>query len=284
MCFADARGIPKEFLDGTGPFRVKGSLTIPLLHDAMTGSLRNSLQKQLDPANPNVGVDANRDYYESLVSTRTFRAFMDNIKAGCDTSGNNMRTTTTIIYDTVDSKELDPITCSTVRYLCVLMIHGYEEGGAVYGPYAVARKEPNQEWPARMSDADKAYVNDIRSELSWGELGKISISAENFNNDNPPDDPYLYGKKYSEEEQRRTSIRSNATEYDAREYRGEWSTSLYLKNIWSADIELPQGAYDEGIRGDPGRPYEEQMGRIGNLGVVFNQFVNLLGNFPWQDE
>jgi hypothetical protein len=52
----------------------------------------------------------------------------------------------------------------------------------------------------------------------------------------------------------------------------------------SADIELPKGDYDEGIRGDTSRSYDKQMGRIGNLGVVFGQFVNLLGNFPWPNE
>jgi hypothetical protein len=264
MCFADARGIPNEFLGGRdgvhmgqGPYKPK-DLTIPRLHDAMTGRLRSSLQSQLDPTNPNVGVDANRDYYLSLPSNQYFFEFINKVKPSVFTTTE----TTVDIYDPIDGT-VEKKTGFSIDNFRVLMIHGYEDrslGGAVYGPYLVKQKGKSEDWPARMSLTDKNLVNEIRDVLVWGKLDPtITVTKERYKNNTTDNDPFLY----------------LFTEHDAKKYQGEWSIQLYAQHIWSADIELPQ-AYNEGVR-EAG--YDRDT--VGAITGVLNQFIGLVKGFPW---
>jgi hypothetical protein len=293
MCFADARGIP--IVNATGEMYINGnSLSsineavsklrskehdIPYLHDLIATrqiremTLRNHIQGQTDPVSPRYGVDANRDYHSKLPSTIVFRNFIDGVKRNCDVS--DIRQTCTVIYDSNEEKEEGPFERSTIRHLCFLMIHGYDSRGGVYGPYVMFGKGTAEEWPARMSDKDKEYVDEIRKELGFVPLKPVTINAENSGKNVPVkdrvNDPHLFG----------------GSEYDARPYRGEWSSYLYNKEIWTVDIELPE-SYDEGRRNDEQswRQYNWQtvVNPASSLKLLSNDdnpFFNLIENFPW---
>jgi hypothetical protein len=233
MAFADARGIPVvEITNNVAVRRLsinealsRTKLTIPYLHDliatritttnqvsAYTGLLRSLIQGTKDDkgidllqngvafdtyaqyaANtikadyPRYGIDANRDVGQWLPSTTCFigfmRAFIDNrINPG-------------------DIK--------------VIMVHGYEGSGAVYGTYRVTPA-----LVAEMVPEGKIFADTFRKFL-YGDI--------NFTD--------LY-----------TSTGSAPLVY-----AGEWSQILYRRfNILSVDVELPSGAYNEGYRGEGG--------------------------------
>jgi hypothetical protein len=140
MCFADARGIPNRFWKGgekdgsvlqNGPFELNGSLSIPELHDNMKYEQRNELQRQRNQINPDVGVDANRDYHLSLPSSQAFMRFITAIKP------------------------------NTTNDINVFMIHGYagyneKRPGDVYGPYTIETKDGKKY--AYMAKTIKNYV------------------------------------------------------------------------------------------------------------------------------
>jgi hypothetical protein len=274
MAFADARGIP--IVDKNNTMRsidyALGIATVPQLHDLIAEriggkTLRNHIQDQEDPVNLQWGVDANRDFHKKLPSTKAFIGFIDGIRNRCDRS--IIRTTSTTVYDPNEEKEIGPFERATIRYLCFMMIHGYDSGGGVYGPYvAVSGKE---KWPAGMSDEDKLYVNAIREKLGFSLLSLRRIDVANYKPDESVDDPHLYSK----------------TEYNARKYQGEWSELLYNRNVWSVDIEMPE-IYDEGRRNDEDANKEYKREKIVNplpdlklLSKGDNPFFNLVNNFPW---
>ncbi|GHV57898.1 hypothetical protein AGMMS49579_24430 [Spirochaetia bacterium] len=126
MAFADARGIPNEFYTQTngGPFSLNGTLTIPLLHNKMVSGMRTNMQLyNISSINPKYGIDANRDYYFSLESSKRFADFIQSLT------------------------DFDVRQKQSVKYngnLTVFMMHGYDStkannnyGGSVYGQYTV---------------------------------------------------------------------------------------------------------------------------------------------------
>ena len=302
MCFSDARGIPNIFWKNEenkedekygeyekqlpplsdGKFKLGSNLTIPALHNELDKRytdpeklIRDLIQAQDNPSAPIWGVDANRDVTLSLPSNQAFSAFINDIQSQLPL----VYTETNVkIYDPADQSEI-PSSKRTINNLRVLMIHGYDNrqsDGCVYGPYSVKRKRADQRWPARISIANKQYINEIRRKLGWGyplayhdkELGR-----EHFNSSGSLiiDYPYLY----------------DTTAQDARKYEGEWAWHLYHdKEIWVADIELLT-KHDEGVRGSRDgdsnrRPYEEQLSRIDNFSSVLSAFTSLLNDFPWR--
>jgi hypothetical protein len=252
MAFADARGIPNKFWEpgtATTPttlpgvaingkierFLLRKGFTIPDLHDALVESvdiglstkinMRNAIQYYNgQPTHPKYGVDANRDFYFSLQSSQVFMNLMDYIKKSVNTSDTTK--VQTEIYDPA-LKRKTVTEHETINAIRVFMIHGYDQTGAVYGPYDVIKKNANVPWPAAMSKHDIDMVDKIMELLNmilW------PIRPGN----------YLYDK----------------TAEDAKQYRGEWSRNLYELKIWAADIELPGHnayrvvSYDEGRRGE----------------------------------
>lgn len=263
MAFADVRGILNEHT-------AIGSITIPKLHNDITNDARNKLQSQPDRNGNFVGIDANRDRDLVLRSSVAFNTFIGNLKAAHARLNSGYAAPVVSFEDPADpsaSIESPQDALKTISNFCVLMIHGYDSTqsghGSVYGPYYVHQKNEALEWPARMSAEDKRYVNDIRDGLGWG---KLSESMVGLKVDTRTNDLFLY----------------EDTEHDARSYRGEWSLRLLAQWIWSADIELPPGSLDEGIRESPetARPY--RPGRVGVLAPVDRQFLNLLNRFPWR--
>jgi hypothetical protein len=288
MCFADARGIP--VVDRNGNSRrwddVKNSLTISDLHDLIAenipiapGSREKKLLRTLiqlengiagQPDYPKYGIDANRDVNLNLVSSIAFNSFMRNIYQQTNTSSRNE--TGVRIYDMDTKGYTDEITRSTARNIQVFMMHGYEDNGAVYGPYSVKKKDIRQNWPAAMSVADKRRVNNIMRVL-FGHFFNISTIADPLNNENV-NDPHLYMD----------------TEYDARGYQGEWGIRLYEMGIWSVDIELPgryaSEPYDEGVRGITSIDRIYISSRIGDTKKPLfytenNPFLNVIKNIGW---
>jgi hypothetical protein len=247
MAFADARGIPNQFWVGgkngeplspsfiptyEGNQTRKGfsinkwQLTIPELHKVMDSTMRNNIKDQTDPLKPKYGVDANRDYYISLHSSRAFLDFINKINGNIPDL--NMRETNNQKREEIAQQILD-------RNIRVLMIHGYDDtqpGLCVYGPYTVEKGDPERQWPAQMSQPNKDHVNEIRRKLGFREIKDVK--------------QYLYGK----------------TAEDARPYQGEWLWQLYDRGIWSADIELHPD-YNEYVRG-AGYDYLK-IGELGDL-------------------
>jgi len=271
MAFADARGIPNEFWEGgtygtamaNGPFRLK-TINIPALHDKMDAVMRKNIQENNEsPLNPRYGVDANRDFYFSLPSSRAFLSFIEN-KIVRPLSNNLQTTTETVI----EGRTFSNTTYNNIR---VLMMHGYDRSGAVYGPYSVYKKSTNEPWPARMDEKiDIYHVN---------ELMRKYLGMWDF-------------------DQRRTDPLYLNTSKDARPYQGEWSLHLYNRKIWSMDIELPDShargnnnpetpSYNEGVRGitEGSLKYKTQLIESKTL-PYFNEnnngFYKLLSEYPWK--
>jgi hypothetical protein len=277
MCFADARGIPNEFWEGgvernpmkNGPFRLKLGLTIPRLHDVMNQTMRNNIQGQQNPLEPIFGVDANRDFYFSLLSSQRFRDFIKTIKESVNVTDDNMDITETEIF--YRNVKIDTVRQKTIKNIRVFMIHGYDSTGAVYGPYSVSSKGIlGGKIAANMCEEDRKRVRDIMTKR---------LDMPLFTNYDDTD-PYLYLD----------------TETNAGKYRGEWSQHLYSMLIWAADIELRDDkplSYNEGVRyfGDEKepekRPYNVNL--IGSTDLPYfkddntNKFYKFLGDdFPWQ--
>jgi len=232
MCFADARGIPNEFWQGgkknkalgRGPYKlIKDESMIIKLHEMVTQTVRDSIQKQNDPQNPTHGVDANRDYYRSLPSSKMFYSFIETIKTGTALTDSNMDIVETrVLYK---NQEIEKPKRKTIKNIRVFMIHGYVGTGAVYGPYAVSDKGEagrDNKIVANMSDQDRIIVRNMMDKLGFSPF-KIPTSNE---------DKFFY----------------DDTKTNAAKYQGEWTVKLYEEqNIWTADIEL-SWSYNEGIR------------------------------------
>jgi hypothetical protein len=244
MCFADARGIPNEFWENTeqevptvhtktskkvkvltlsnNQAVLKEGLTIPVLHDSLVEPvmddifewnnatekyewkckeiiMRTAIQdcngrafenmedytnNKVNPQYPRHGIDANRDIRKSLQSTRMFEAFIKNL-----------------------------LTSVRAENIKVIMMHGYDTEGTVYGTYEV--KSVSE---AKMTDDGKYFARAL-----W---------------------EYLYVA-----ENRINNFYSN-TGTDPLAYTGEWNQLLYKETcgILSVDIELPN-SFDEGRRG-----------------------------------
>jgi hypothetical protein len=284
MAFADARGIPNEFWNefteygiGMNPGAVKsftlkrGELTIPKLHDSMTAGMRYNMQTfriNGPSAHPRYGVDANRDEYFSLQSGRCFKAFIEWIYRSAGTSAKTKSAVR--IYDTVEKKYHEPTEQSFAGNIQVFMIHGYESGGGIFGPYFVKVKGENEVWPAAVSAKDKDRVNKM-THILFNRKWKKDADEKTYHTTR--NDPHLYG----------------TAGYDARPYQGEWSRVLFDLGVWPADIELPGGSaaasYDEGIRGDGDRPYCPSM--VGDTSKPLlvmhktNRFIRLIRKAPW---
>jgi hypothetical protein len=273
MAFADARGIPNKFWEGgnpnavmtNGPFQLK-TLNIPTLHDEVTFQMREDIRlRNGSPRSPRHGVDANRDFYLSLPSSRAFLSFIGNTLIR--TMSNSPQTTTETII------EGRPFTNTTYDNIRVFMMHGYDGSGAVYGPYSVYEKGINERWPARMSAEDIDHVNILM---------RSYLGIWDFN-------------------RRRTDPLYSDTSADARGYQGEWSLHLYKRKIWSMDIELPDyhaenknrnpdtPSYNEGVRGatDVSLIYDTRLIESSTLPYFYeedkkNGFYKLLSEYPWR--
>jgi hypothetical protein len=286
MCFADARGIPVVDKDGKKlPLpEAKSRITIPYLHNLIasqvpkntdvpddTALLRTLMQsgngKATDDDYPKYGIDANRDINFDLKSNMVFKSFIVSLYRGTNTS--RKIETEVKIYDPEDRIYHKMGPQFTAANMQVFMIHGYYASGMIYGPYFCKEKEPKQSWPAAMSDTDKDRVNTMLG-LLFGRLNQRKYSIGPNSVRGTSDDPHLYEE----------------TEYDARDYQGEWVKVLPGIGIWSIDIELPGRfavqSYDEGIRNDDTgeRPYGPLL--VGDLSKELfkmeeeNRFVNLI--------
>jgi hypothetical protein len=305
MTFADVRGIPNKFWKKTGDetwkmgeamkvneggyfdgkFELITDLKIPALHDELARKydstnnrvdiidevngtlLRTLIQDQKDPFAPKWGVDANRDVTYSLKSNDAFIDFIVMLEETHIPPRNRMTSTRVIFSDIYNNnKEVESPLMHTINNFRVLMIHGYDNtqhiNGSVYGPYYMHENDDTEKWSARMSVRDKMYVNVIKSKLNWG---TVAISGQNralVTTDQ--NDLFLFGN----------------CEHNSYPYQGEWTWHLLRQRIWSADIELPNGILDEGIRNGPiGREYISS--RIGVLSQIEPQFINLIKNFEW---
>jgi hypothetical protein len=267
MTFADIRGVLNKHFEK--------EFDIPTLHEGIQFSERKILQEQVDPVNHPVGIDANRDYHLKFKSSFEFHDFIIGLK-NFHTFRDRTTTTSPIAYrDFYDNNTEIAESLVTINNFRVLMIHGYDStqtenadvsgrsfnAGSVYGPYYM-HENWNKPWSARMSIRDKMYVNNIREKLDWGSLDRnyVDLVLDSIQTN----DPFFY----------------SVTEHDPYKYLGEWSWHLKRLNIWSADIELPQGALNEGFRGiDSTREYNHSV--IGNFPLLLIQFLNLVDNFPW---
>jgi hypothetical protein len=224
MTFADARGIPNEFLINGGNI-----ITIHGLHEAVNQTMRDRIQRQTDPINPQYGVDANRDYHKKLDSSRVFISFIDTLKDGLDVRDSNMDIVETrILYQNkkIDANpvEIDKVEGKTIKNIRVFMIHGCVDNVSVYGPYSVSGKDNagrDGKIAANISEQDRIRVDEIMQKLRVTPFRRYTYDI----------DDYFYGD----------------TKTNAAKYQGEWTVQLYNKQIWAADIELSSN-YNEGIR------------------------------------
>jgi hypothetical protein len=176
MAFADARGIPNEFWKGytegsplkDGPFVIEGEFKISDLHDKLLNPMRNAIQFQSNPLEPDHGVDANRDYYFSLNSSKAFAKFVESL------IGIDIRLPNPGEYNG---------NCT------VFMIHGYDSTkasginknycGAVYGQYKV-----NDSYVGTIPPIIIKYI-DFMTQRLFGYKNASSINKDYFyDNDN----------------------------------------------------------------------------------------------------
>jgi hypothetical protein len=214
--------------------------------------MRDQLQKQTDPTKPNVGIDANRDYYLSLSSNRTFLKFINTICSGLIISQSN-------IIEATREKREEIATKILSRDVRVLMLHGYDIGERVYGPYWVDSRDSNN-WKVDTTDSDKAHIDKI-----IGNEGLRITSGRR------------QGERY---------YVWDDTWMNPKYYQGEWSRRLYFDcHVWGCDIELDKTTYDEGVRGpDSNRPYTPLL--IGSKELPYfqegnNTFLTFLRNYSW---
>jgi hypothetical protein len=230
MCFADARGIP--IVDENGnKLSIPDALnrvTIPYLHNLIASLvpksldapddkelLRELIKDQLDPTNPQYGIDANRDVNFSLDSSRRFAEFIESVTG----------------IDLKQTDKKDDGRCT------VFMIHGYdsskanyiENQGCVYGQYKPYAENPSRgvipaeilRYIDMMTQSLFGYINAASSRVATDDTG---IREYFYKNDN-----------------------------GINKFNGEWIRHLYGKmgerNILAFDIELGQ-AYNEQVRGD----------------------------------
>jgi hypothetical protein len=214
MAFADARGIPvvDEIGNKLSIDEAVSRISIPYLHNLIakqvpidprdpnkTGLLRTLIQDsngtafktfedykagKVDPEYPRYGIDANRDIRGSLVSTRNFGLFIDSLRRN-----------------------------TSVENIKVIMMHGYYQGGGVFGTYSVKSGEE-----AVMDNNDAKYF----ANALWDYLYP------------PPIADFFSG-----------------TDTEPLKYAGEWNQTLYRDHggILSVDIELPRN-FDEGRRNE----------------------------------
>ena len=260
MAFADARGIPvvnknnvrepsiKQLLDD---YRTNtNGKNIPYLHDLIAMEvpitpnsttkrlLRTSIQNHNGSAfatfddykngrrnqgYPIYGIDSNRDVEPWLDSTKCFIAFMERL---CDSPGapDNIK---------------------------VFMVHGYKDGGGVFGTYDINLTERKAELLPAARDMAYAF---------WAFL--FGGRPEDF-----------YG----------------STRTLPHNYVGEWNQILYRRlGVLSVDIELPDAPYDEGRRGElppDGNYYKPDRIKedFGDDGVLIQRrdgFFRLLETYP----
>jgi hypothetical protein len=210
MCFADARGIPVVDKDGKPlPLaEAKGRITIPYLHHLIeqiipsadgrkllrtliqdyNGTAFNSIGDYNDEIvnedYPRYGIDTNRDIRKSLESTQRFDAFISSLTAV--TGPENIK---------------------------VIMVHGYELGGKIYGTYTVNKGKVD------MALGGEDFAKTIHRALFRSEFKKFYRDTQEA--------PLTYA--------------------------GEWNQILYKEHdkIISVDLELPKEFFDEGRRQDP---------------------------------
>jgi hypothetical protein len=234
MAFADARGIPviyengSRIQDGNGNLKmteILGRITIPYLHDFIAANiggrgpvLRTLIQSsgtngiafasyadyqsgKLGNNYPRYGIDANRDVWATvpgkqgaLPSTQWFVRFIRGLISG-----------------TYAPKP---------ENVKVIMMHGYDDTGTVYGTYTV-----NPEGTADMVLAGETYAYAFWNYLFDSRKMKPFYDS---GTDNTKTHPFKFA--------------------------GEWSQILYKNfQILSVDIELPNGwPYNEGYRGEGG--------------------------------
>jgi hypothetical protein len=271
MAFADARGIPNQFWEGGEKGKTmsprliltyegnrtrkgfsinKWKLTIPELHDAMDNIMRNNIQYNNDtPLSPKWGVDANRDYYLSLHSSRAFLDFINKINGNIPDL--NMRETDKQKREEIAQQILD-------RNIRVLMIHGYNTPGRAFCPYWVNENTSN--WTAVTTEKDRDHVKTIIGALKMQPIGKES--------------EYLYEdapKKYLGEWVRRLYT----------------DCKIWVCDIELEQDKLDKNNYDEGIRGPTSnRKYNHLT--IEDTSLPYfkttekeNGFLALLGGYPW---
>jgi hypothetical protein len=234
MCFADARGIPKRFWEWdtnhNRPIGENNELTIPELHKDMNSVMRDNIQRYNGTADSPVhGVDANRDFYFALKSSKVFYRFVMQV-TGLD-----------------PRRRINPL-AGINHDVTVFMIHGYDDTkdpdkkqntpshrGAVYGQYTVEGAMGNI--PLEI----KQYIDFMTQSL----FGYKNAAADwpNYNRE------YFYQREPGE-----------------KLYRGEWIRHLYSEKgghkILAFDIELG-GTYNEGVHGQssykPGKIENQEL-------------------------
>jgi hypothetical protein len=244
MCFADARGIPNEFWvngsDGVpmtnGPFVLKSGLIIPALHEKMKHERRSKLQDQDDQINPDVGVDANRDYHLSLPSSKAFAEFMQGLtgiilRSGIKLSDRSGQNVTVFMMHGYDSSKSNPYN---------------RNRGCVYGQYKLDNENPGI---GVIPPIILQYIDMMTQSL----FGYINAASGDAAADVTANREYFY-----------------QADNEVGKFNGEWIRHLYgdrgKRGILSFDIELGE-AYREGERGDPspGRCYNPNTVVSNNL-------------------
>jgi hypothetical protein len=248
MAFADARGIPIiKILDesNNNPQLQKSDtikisideamreVNIPYLHDLIATrikgtyniirTLRDHIQKQENPENPEWGLDSNRDCYFSLASSQKFAEFIKGL------TGIDLRS---------GVKPSD----QSGRNITVFMMHGYDNSkvqgwkigditsiGCVYGQYKCDDKTSGI---GVIPPIILRYI-DMMTQSLFGYINEASSRATSDINANKE---YFY-----------------LNDNEVSKFKGEWIQHLYGNNdrgelgILAFDIELGN-TYNEGVR------------------------------------